>query len=60
MSGEMEAPNVYEDLQMEEKTKTVESKPVKKWVVAVAVVAVILCVFWGGLCRGVFRCTLSR
>ncbi len=43
MSGEMEGPHVYEDLEMEEK------KPKKRWVTPVAAVggALLAAVFFG-------------
>ncbi len=40
MSGEMEAPHVYEDMQLEgRQNKMAQNKPQKRWVVPVAVVA---------------------
>ena len=52
MSGEMEAPYVYEDLEGEEsqsQNKTAEKKPRKRWLVPVSVVAVGL---FGIVCFG--------
>ncbi len=50
MSGEMEAPNVYEDLTLEERQTTVTGKKSQnKWVMPVAVVAATLL---GALCFG--------
>ncbi len=43
MSGEMEAPHVYEDVQMEERHKNiVEKKSQKRWLVTVSAVAIVL------------------
>ncbi len=51
MSAEMEAPHVYEDLEMEErKTKVAENKPQKRWMMPVAVGAGAL---FAAVCFGV-------
>ena len=51
MSAQKEAPDVYEDLEMEQrKTKVAEKKPQKRWLVPVAVGAGAL---FAGLCFGI-------
>ncbi len=50
MSGEMEGPHVYEDLEMEEKPKeVVEKKSQKRWVAPVSAVggALLAAAFFG-------------